>query len=96
MPINRWNHTLALGDVFRNEDMPFEARRDEIVRRIKAARWYDEDDSTLWHVVDELADTTDPDDFDEPWDEFYDWCDANRVWIDTRPRLIFPSKGTQR
>ncbi len=88
MPINRWKHRLNLGDVFHDESRTFEQRRDEIVRRIKAARWYDENDNTLWYIVDQLADTEDPDDFDDPWSDFYDWADAERVWVDTtRPRV---------
>lgn len=83
MPLNRWTHRLHLGDVFHNDDMTFEARRGAIVRRIKAARFYSDDNWTLWSVVDELADTTDPEDFDNVWDAFYDWADSNRVWVDT-------------
>lgn len=83
MPINRWDHRLNLADVFHNDDLTFEAKRDEIVHRIKAARFYRDDDWTLWSVVDELADTTDTDDFDNVWDAFYDWADAHRVWVET-------------
>jgi hypothetical protein len=25
----------------------------------------------------------DPDDFDGPWEMFYDWADAERVWVET-------------
>lgn len=83
MPVNRWNHRLHLGDIFHDETRTFEQRRDEIVRRIKAAPFYDEDDLTLWSLVDELADTLDGDDFDDAWGLFYDWCDGERVWVET-------------
>ena len=85
MPINRWGHRLNLGDVFHDDDLTFEAKRDEIVCRIKAARWYDEDDTTLWSLVDELADTEHIDEFDVVWDHLYDWFDAERVWVVTWP-----------
>lgn len=85
MPINRWDHRLQLGDVFHNEDMPFEQRRDEIVRRIKAARFYRTDDRSLSldDIVDELADAEDYDEFDDAWDSFYDYADVHRIWVET-------------
>lgn len=83
MPVNRWTHKLALGDVFHATEMDFTERRDAIVRRIKEARFYDADDWTLERIVEELAETEDPDDFDGPWDDFYDWADTNQVWVQT-------------
>jgi len=81
--MNRWIHTLFLGDVFHDESRTFEQRRDEIVRRIKASRWYDEDDWRAEQIVEDLAETVDADDFDGPWSDFYDWADASRVWVET-------------
>lgn len=79
-----WDHNLALGDVFHNEEMTFGQRRDAIVARIRKARWYDEDDMTLWQAVDGLANAEDIEEFDGWWSEFYDWCDAGkRVWVET-------------
>jgi hypothetical protein len=79
-----WDHELRLGDVFHNEEMTFEDRRDAIVARIRKARWYDEDDIALWEAVDGLANAEDTDEFDAWWDAFYDWCDAGkRVWVET-------------
>lgn len=83
MPVNVWTHKLNLADVFHDDALTFEVKRDTIVRRIKAARFYDADNWTLFGIVDELADTTDVEDFDYVWSEFYDWADAERVWIST-------------
>jgi hypothetical protein len=79
----RWDYRLRLGDVFHNEDVSFEQRRDEIAKRIKASRFYDADDYTLVVVVDGLAESDSVVEFDGWWSEFYDWADANRVWVVT-------------
>jgi hypothetical protein len=83
MPVNRWNHRLHLGDIFHNDDLTFEAKRDEIVRRIKAARWYREGGYTIESIVEELAAAEDAAAFDDAWGLFYDWCDGERVWVET-------------
>lgn len=79
-----WDHKLLLGDVFHNEEMSFEQRRDAITARIRKARFYDVDDLTLWEIVAGLANAEDTDEFDYWWDEFYNWCDwGKRVWVET-------------
>lgn len=81
MPI--WNHTLQLADIFHDDDLTLEQKRDEIVRRIKASPFWDEDDTTLTDVVHLLELTDCVEEFDAVWDEFYDWADAARVWVAT-------------
>lgn len=78
--MNRWEHRLILRDIWRNGDMTFQQRRDEIVRRIRRAPWGD-DDWRLGEIVDELDDSEDAETFDGWWESFYDWADSNRVWI---------------
>jgi hypothetical protein len=78
-----WLHKLQLADVFHNETYTREQRRDEIVKRIKAAPFYDEDDYDLFYIVDELADTDTAEWMDQVWDAFYDWADEHRVWVAT-------------
>jgi hypothetical protein len=80
-----WDRTIRLGDVFHNEAMSFEERRDAIVRRLRDSRWlrdHDEGDE-LHQFIEELADTADKTEFNGPWDEIYDIADVERVWIDT-------------
>ena len=80
-----WAHKLNLADVFRNDDLSFEQKRDAIVRRIRATTWfkgYDESDD-LPQFVEELAGAADAAEFDGPWDCIYDIADADRVWIAT-------------
>ena len=63
-------------------------RRDLIVGRIKMLDLYVEDydddnfDEGLWWIVDEMADVVDEDHFDLCWSVFYDWADAERVWVE--------------
>lgn len=81
-----WDRKIRLADVFHNEDMTFEQRRDAIVARLRGSNWLkgrDEGD-TLVMLVEELADARDADEFDGPWDAIYDEADYDRVWIETR------------
>lgn len=80
-----WEHKINLADVFHNDSLTFEERRDAIVRRIRETAWfkgYGEFDS-LPQLVEELADTENASEFDGPWEWIYDIADADRVWIAT-------------
>lgn len=78
-----WEYKLRLKDIWHDEDMPFEEKRDEIVRRINASRFWTEDDYHLTCAVDGLESAVDLDDFDDAWNDFYDWADDVRVWVET-------------
>jgi hypothetical protein len=80
-----WDHKLNLADVFHNEEMTFEERRDAIARRVRTSAWLRNRDNSdpLPYLIDELADTADAGEFDEVWDVIYDYADADRVWIAT-------------
>lgn len=78
-----WLYTLRIKDVFYNEDMSFEEKRDEIVKRIKASDFWDSDDHTLVNVVSGLAESVDTEKFDGWWNTFYDYADHYRVWVQT-------------
>jgi hypothetical protein len=75
-----WVMTISLRGVFGNENMTFEQRRDEIVRRIRRSSW---DNVLVSDLLDEWADATTAEEFDEVWDAIYDEADADRVWIAT-------------
>jgi hypothetical protein len=80
-----WEHKINLADVFHNDDLTFEQKRDTIVARLRATTWfkqYDEYDD-LPQFVEELADAEDKYAFNSPWDCIYDIADADRVWIAT-------------
>lgn len=78
-----WDRRINLADIFRNEDMTFEQRRDAIVKRIRNSGWITEDSYTLADLVEELGDAESADEFDAVWDEIYNQADADRVWIAT-------------
>jgi hypothetical protein len=82
--MSHWDYTLRLDDVFHNENMSFDARRDEIVKRIRTSPFYDKTDGWLVDFVGEMANSDHVDEFDEWRDQFYDWCNLNRVWVQTR------------
>ena len=77
-----WDSQINLGDLFHNDDLTFEQRRDGIVARVRATRWA-RDSYTVTELLDELGDTTDVDEFDEVWNLIYDEADYDRVWIAT-------------
>lgn len=87
--VNRgWKAKLRIGDVFHNDGLSFEQRRDAIVRRFRALLQagdvsQDSFGLSISELVDELAETENPDEFDWVWDEIYDWADTERVWIET-------------
>jgi hypothetical protein len=82
-----WQYTLDISDVFHNERLTFEQRRNCIVRRIERSSWYqseiEERDGLLYELVDELASSENGDEFDAVWDAIYDEADYLRVWIKT-------------
>lgn len=82
-----WAGRLNVGDLFHNDDLTFIEKRDAIVARIKATRWYKDADPHQWEglhdVVENLATEESPDDFDYWWDQLYDIADVDRIWIET-------------
>ena len=85
-----WKYTLKLKDIWKNEEMPLAEKRVEIVKRIKTMPyWKGEDtDEPLYEIMDGLEtdfppdDPNNVDDFNYWWNEFYDWADAERVWVE--------------
>jgi hypothetical protein len=79
-----WKHTLDLKDIFHSEAHSFANRRDIIVKRIKNAPFWEDGGYDLLEIAEELSDAPDAEAFDHWWNDFYDWCDTNRVWVETR------------
>lgn len=84
-----WAETLDVSDVFHDDELSFEERRDAIVAVLKASRWYRKADQHAFDGVvdivnDHLAYAENADEFDAWWDELYDLADYDRVWIKTR------------
>lgn len=81
-----WVETIYLSDIWKNERLTFEERRDRIVERIKASRWYRNRDDAgfddLGELIQDLSDAPDQTEFDEFWGVLYDQADYDRIWID--------------
>ena len=78
-----WVERIDLADVFHDEDLTFEQKRDAIVARIKASEWYRWSGFELHLMISSLSSTTTPEDFDVVWDAVYEKADVDRVWIAT-------------
>jgi hypothetical protein len=77
-----WLEKFYVGDVF-HADIDFEEKRDIIVERIRLSGFFFDDDMELIEAVESIEEAEDHDEFNYGWDLFYDWCDINRVWVDT-------------
>lgn len=83
----KWKHTLRLGDVFHNDDLTLAQKTEKITERFQALKIPEADRWDAESTLEELADAAAEDDvdwWDGAWNFFYDWADANRVWVETR------------
>lgn len=87
MPTNVWRHTLDIKAVWNDDAMGLPEKGKAIAERIKAAPFYPgADGGDLEQIVEELEDAAAEDNyqwFDMVWAAFYDWADAERVWVRT-------------
>jgi hypothetical protein len=83
-----WGGSIDVSDVFHNDALTFEQRRDAIAKRLKVSPWYVNADVAefdgVHDVVNDLADSEDQEEFNGWWDELYDLADIDRVHIRTR------------
>jgi hypothetical protein len=77
-----WAKVIRLGDVWRDEALSYEQRRDVIVERLNASGWPAED-YLVEQLVFDISETVDAEEFDDCWGELLDRADLARVWIDT-------------
>ena len=76
-----WKKRLDLSDVFHNDALPFEQKREAIVQRLRLAHL----GPTATALIDAIEHTSDVDTFDEQFDRLYDWADqGHQLWIVTR------------
>jgi hypothetical protein len=81
-----WRHHIWLGDVFHDDSLSFEERRDAIVARLREDTWIADHDSPPFkarQAIGKMSDAEESDAFDAAWDLMYDWADQNKCWIDT-------------
>lgn len=94
--MTNWKHTIDIKDLWQNEEMPFEEKRDAIHARIVASVPYkravrfvdgDSDGDNYWDhesFVDDVADlltVQDEDEFDDVWSSIYNYADDYQIWI---------------
>lgn len=83
--MSNWNETLDINHILRDEDMEFEEKRDAIVAKVKASRWYKKEEEagfvTLYLIIEEMQDADDVDWFDSTLSALYDEADADRIWM---------------
>jgi len=79
-----WIYTINLADVW-GADIPFEAKRDVIVRRLENSTWFYRTDYqlSLSHLIDLLKLSQDVQEFDDYWNQIYDIADYDRCWLGT-------------
>lgn len=83
--MTQWKELIPVRDVFDSfSDTPFETRRDTLVERIKASKWYKNkpEVDALRDYVEELSDTHDGDAFDEMMENIYIIADWDLVFFD--------------
>jgi hypothetical protein len=78
--MTQWRKEVRLKDVFHDDEMAFEEKRDVIVRRLKKAFLGNEEAE---EVISDLSYADDVEEFDDIWDVLYDIADRERVWIST-------------
>jgi hypothetical protein len=81
----RWHEHIDLHEPLNNDALPFPERRDTIVARIRASRWFARDNGDLAILLEDLAGAADEDGFNEVWSGIYDLADSDRVWLNAFP-----------
>lgn len=83
-----WEREISVADLFHNDRLTFEQRRDAIANRLKDSPWYTSADKAefdgVYDTVHELANAEDAEEFNGWWDELYVLADIDRVYIKTR------------
>lgn len=83
--MGEWKHKVRTGDVFANDELSFEERRDELVRRLRMSPAAIDgiNGEELVALLEEAAETKTTDDFDSVWDDIYDLCDGGQwLWLE--------------
>ena len=93
-----WKHRVDMKSEF-EDDGVFETKRDEVVKRLRESPASKDgiNGEELTLLLEELADTSNADEFDSVWDVIYDLADSGQwLWIDTQPAEPKPSIWLQR
>ena len=81
-----WKHKVSVADVFHDEDLPFEKRRDGVVLALRMSPATSDglEGEELIVLLEDLAETTNTVEFDSVWDDIYNLADGGKwMWIET-------------
>ena len=79
-----WNRIVRIGDLISSDVLSFEQKRNEVVRRLRKSSAIRDGDKgeLLRELVDELAETTNGDEYDWVMDDVYDLADDGKwLWL---------------
>jgi len=79
-----WKHRIDLSATWRNNDLSFEAKRDQIVAEFRSHPCITDGENgmDLSTLVDELSEMDTEADFNYVWDTIYDLADHGKwLWI---------------
>lgn len=78
-----WDEHVRIKGYLNNDSLPFEEMRDAIVAKIKASRWFRNENvsESLRFAVEALEESQGEDDFNQALGEAYDCADEDRVWL---------------
>jgi len=84
----KWNHKFNIKDDWQkavNREVSVADFSKLLANKISKSPFYNEEDIEIADIVLEFTHMGESnwDDFDVVWDQFYDWADTNRVWIQT-------------
>ena len=79
-----WLYKIDLKDVWHNDELSFEEKRNEIVKRLRDSSWFKDSYSfELEDLIDWLELTGNVQEFDHQFRYIYDLADEDRTWIET-------------
>lgn len=83
--MGNWFLTIDLADVWQDENLPFEEKRDTICKRIRSSNWakLTPYPGHLNELVNAVGATISLGGFDAAFNELYDLADNDGVWIET-------------
>lgn len=83
--MGNWFLTIDLADLWQDEDLPFEEKRDAICNRIRSSNWakLTPYPGHLNELVNAVGATENTGSFDAAFNELYDLADSDGVWFET-------------
>jgi hypothetical protein len=79
-----WHYKIRVRETWRDENLTFAERRDTIVARLRASRWFRESSNgfDLSLIADELEAAGNARTFELIWEDLYGHADHDRAWLE--------------